>query len=41
MKCSCETHQFGAPLRLLCLESLEARKDHRILLKTLGWLQAF
>jgi len=36
-----ETPQFGKPLRLLCVGSLEERKNHRTLLKALAWLLAF
>ena len=35
-----EPHQLGSPLRLLCVGSLEARKNHRTLLKALAWLEA-
>lgn len=35
-----EPHQVGSPLRLLCVGSLEARKNHRSLLKALAWLEA-
>ena len=41
MDCPPETHQFGAPLRLLCVGSLEARKNHRTLLKALAWSKTF
>ena len=34
-------HQLEQPLRLLCVGSLEARKNHRTLLKALAWLLAF
>ena len=33
-------HRLGAPLRLLCVGSLEARKNHRSMLKALPWLEA-
>ena len=36
-----EPHQLGSPLRLLCVGSLEARKNHRTLLKALAWLEAY
>ena len=36
-----DCHQTGSPLRLLCVGSLEARKNHRTLLKALAWLLAF
>lgn len=35
-----EPHQPGSTLRLLCVGSLEARKNHRSLLKALAWLEA-
>lgn len=36
-----DLHQPEQPLRLLCVGSLEARKNHRTLLKALAWLLAF
>ena len=36
-----DRHRPGPPLRLLCVGSLEARKNHRTLLKALAWLSAF
>ena len=36
-----DLHQPEPPLRLLCVGSLESRKNHRTLLKALAWLLAF